>query len=138
MISTRRIRWVIALLLLWGLGHTAAFAYGYDQNAQFRDWGYQPLSKSPSASSVASVPTYQFHTTSIYITSSEESYSPSSIHNGPRRAYAWNDWSDEDDEIGTVTKTTPLGDTPWLFMVLLAAGYSALRILRIHRKKRHS
>ena len=127
-------RWVIAMLLC-GVCHTAAFAYGYAPNAQSKNWGYQPVYQSTATTSyVSAAPTYQFRSTSMYITSSGESESDNP--NNPilgsgriRRTSPW-DWSEGDDPIGEVPDPLPLGDSPWWLMLLLAAVYIAFRRLR--------
>ena len=127
-------RWVIAMLLC-GVCHTAAFAYGYAPNAQSKNWGYQPVYQSAATTSyVSAAPTYQFRSTSMYITSSGESESDNP--NNPilgsgriRRTSPW-DWSEGDDPIGEVPDPLPVGDSPWCLMLLLAAAYIAFRRLR--------
>ena len=117
-------RWVIAMLLC-GLCHMGAFAYGYDQNTQSKNWGYQPVYNSSS-----SAPTYQFRTTSAYINTIGESRSAgfAATNSGPRRSSSspW-EWSEDDNAIGEVPDPVPVGDTPWWLMLLLAAGYVAFR-----------
>lgn len=133
--KNRFIRQVL-ILLLCGFCHTAAFAYGYDRNDQSKAWGYQPVYQSTATTSyVSAAPTYQFRSTSsVYLTSSGHpaSYVPGQQNNGPRRIRLSDpfDPTDEDEPIGAVTPQ-PVGDTPWLFLLLLAAGYLAFR----YRKK---
>lgn len=117
-------RWVIAMVLC-GLCHTGAFAYGYNQQAQSKDWGYQPVYKSVSAPSycaAASAPTYQFRTTSVYIGAPGASYSPM------RRSssFPWgDDYEPGGNALGEVDDDfdEPVGDAPWCLILLLAAGY---------------
>ena len=114
-------RWVIVMLLC-GLCHIAAFAYGYDQNTQSKDWGYQPVYNSGS-----SMPTYQFRTTSVYMNTLGEPSSLRLRNIGPRRDPAAPfSWDDDDNPIGEVPDPVPVGDTPWFLMLLLAAGYIAI------------
>ena len=133
--KNRFIRHVL-ILLLCGFCHTAAFAYGYDRNDQSKAWGYQPVYQSTATTSyVSAAPTYQFRSTSsVYLTSSGHpaSYVPGQQNNGPRRIRLSDpfDPTDEDEPIGAVTPQ-PIGDTPWLFLLILAAGYLAFR----YRKK---
>ena len=126
-------KWLIAMLLC-GLCHTAAFAYGYNQSAQSKNWGYQPVYQSASTattSSIATAPTYRFRTTSAYISASgaSEPYRPMFSPGGPRRTSPW-DWSDDDNAIGEVSNSAPVGDTPWLWMLILAVAYIAIRRVR--------
>lgn len=124
-------RWVIAMLLC-GVCHTAAFAYGYAPNAQSKNWGYQPVYQSTATTSyVSAAPTYQFRSTSMYITSSGESESDNPLLGSgrSRRTSPW-DWGEEDDPIGEVPDPLPVGDSPWCLMLLLAAAYIAFRRLR--------
>ena len=121
--KNRFVRYVL-IVLLCGLCHTAAFAYGYDQNTQSKNWGYQPVYNSCS-----SAPTYRFYTTSPYINTIAESRANSlDLNNRPRRTSSspW-EWSDDDNPIGEVDDPVPVGDTPWWLMLLLAAGYVAFR-----------
>lgn len=126
------VRYVL-IVLLCGMCHTVAFAYGYDHNAQSNGWGYQPLYSTTTPSATYSAPTYQFRTTSIYANSINESNRFSQGNNGLLRTSPF-DWDDEDNPIGEVPDPvpdpTPLGDAPWLFILLLAAGYIAFRALR--------
>jgi len=141
----RMIRWVIAMLLMCVLSHTAAFAYGYNQSAQSKSWGYQstyqPTYQStyqPTYQSTpqktfdpnAAEPTFRFRTTSTYITTSSDAGSDLfSGFSGPRRASMWDDIG-EDDPVGVVPDPVPVGDTPWWLMLLLVAGYIAFRSFR--------
>ena len=132
-------KWLIAMLLC-GLCHTAAFAYGYNQSAQSKNWGYQPVYQSASTattSSIATAPTYRFRTTSAYISASgaSEPYRPMFSPGGPRRSIFDDDPGEEDDPSGVVPDPAPVGDTPWLLMLLLAAGYIAFRSIRRRVKR---
>ena len=120
-----RIRWVIAIVLLCGLCHTEVFAYGYNNNTQSQSWGYQPGYKTGTASA----PRYQFQSTSSYAPSGRVMvYAPgaTSPSFSPRRndGPGWG-WSDEDNPIGEIPDPTPVGDIPWIFMLLLIGGYFA-------------
>ena len=126
--KNRFVRYVL-IVLLCGLCHTAAFAYGYDQSVQSKNWGYQPVYNSGSCA-----PTYQFRTTSVYIKTSDESNSTESWKSRPRRTSPW-DWSVDDNPIGEVPDPVPVGDTPWWLMLLLSAGYIAFRSLRRRKAK---
>ena len=136
--KNRFIRHVL-ILLLCGFCHTAAFAYGYDRNDQSKAWGYQPVYQSTATTSyVSAAPTYQFRSTSsVYLTSSGHpaSYVPGQQNNGPRRIRLSDPFEDEPGEddypTGVVPDPAPIGDTPWLFLLLLSAGYLAFR----YRKK---
>ena len=58
---------------------------------------------------------------------------------GPRRSVSdpWDWWNDGDNAIGEVPDPVPVGDTPWVLMLLLAAGYIAFVSLRKFRYKIH-
>ena len=130
------IRCVLMLWMVCGMCHTAAFAYGYAPNAQSNNWGYQPVYQSTATTSyVSAAPTYQFRTTSAYISTSgaSEPYNPMSGPSGPRRGLI-NPGAD-DNPIGEVPDPAPVGDTPWLLMLLLAAGYIAFRSIRRRVKR---
>ena len=131
------IRCVLMLWMVCGMCHTAAFAYGYAPNAQSKNWGYQPVYQSTATTSyVSAAPTYQFRTTSAYRNSFGDTESGSALlrASGPRRTSPW-DWSDDDNALGEVPDPAPVGDTPWLLMLLLAAGYIAFRSIRRRVKR---
>ncbi len=153
--KNRCIRHVL-ILLLCSFCHTAAFAYGYDRNDQSKAWGYRPLystaasaqtkvvgsgyaghsgatyqgiySTANAAVAASSVPTYSFRTTSVYIHAArgvgrpvilaEHTTMRKSVFDGP---------GEDDDPTGVVPDPAPLGDVPWLFLLLLASGYLAYR-----------
>ena len=147
MVLVRIKRWIIAMVILYSFGYTEAFAYGFDRNAQSASWGYQSVYGStttgnsygttPYGSAAKSPSTamgYQFRSTSAYRSTLAEgrNYSRLDII-GARRSgssvwdedYDFPDFGEEDNPIGTVSEQ-PVGDTPWLFMLLLAAGYIAI------------
>ncbi len=125
--KNRFIRHVL-ILLLCGFCHTAALAYGYDRNDQSKAWGYQPIYTTSSA-----MPSYQFRSTSVYLTSSGHtaSYVPGQQNNGPRRIRLSDPFEGEpgedDDPTGVVPDPAPLGDTPWLFMLILIATFYSIK-----------
>ena len=154
--KNRFIRHVL-ILLLCGFCHTAAFAYGYDRNDQSKAWGYQPLystaasaqktkvvgsgfghastttyqgiySTARAAVVATSAPAYTFRTTSLYITSSDASESMYSAPtgSGPLRTSSF-DWNDDDNPLGEVDDPMPVGDTPWLFMLILIATFYSIK-----------
>ena len=112
----------LCLLLLCGMCHAEAYAYGYDKNAPSQSWGYQPV-----VNTCASMPTYEFYTTSLYVNSISDSKAKSFIlrNNEPRRISSFDE---EDDPIGVVPDL-PVGDTPWCLLFFL----SALFLLRRRR-----
>lgn len=79
-------------------------------------------SYSPASASVAmpSMPSYNFQTTSAYRTNAGASAQPVIL--AENAAYSSPFDPDEDDPIGTVTPQ-PVGDAPWLLLLLLVAGY---------------
>lgn len=78
---------------------------------------------SPASASVAmpSIPSYNFQTTSAYRTNAGASAQPVVLAEGAAYSSPF-DPTDEDDPIGTVTPQ-PVGDAPWLLLLLLVAGY---------------
>ena len=125
--KNRFIRHVL-ILLLCGFCHTAAFAYGYDRNDQSKAWGYQQVYNSPSVA----MPTYRFHSTSVLIPTQDQSESAAWMpgNSRPRRV---DGWSEEDDPIGVLPDKEdpmPIGDTPWILMLLLTAGYYLIKRYR--------
>lgn len=87
-------------------------------------------SYSPASASVAmpSMPSYNFQTTSAYRTTAGASAQPVVLAEGAAYSSPF-DPTDEDDPIGTVTPQ-PVGDAPWLVMLLFAAGFIAFRYSR--------
>lgn len=144
-----KIRKLVLILLLCGFCHTAAFAYGYDRNDQSKTWGYQPVYKSVSYGSTpymrstttttssvytgigsSTMPTYQFRTTSVLIPTQDQSESAAWMpgNSRPRRS----GWSDEENPIGEVDDEVdmPVGDTPWILMLLLITAYYLIKRYR--------
>jgi hypothetical protein len=84
---------------------------------------------------------YQFRSTSAYRSTlaEERNYSRLDIV-GARRSgssvwdddYDFPDFGEEDLPIGTLSEQ-PVGDTPWVIMLLLAAGYIAFRQRRLRK-----
>ena len=126
------IRCVLMLWMLCGMCHTASFAYGYAPDAQSKNWGYQPVYNSSFAA-----PAYQFRTTSAYISASggSEPYNPLSGPSGPRRGLIN---PGTDNPIGEVDDPMPVGDAPWLFLLLLAAGYTVCRVVWLKVRKNNN
>lgn len=163
-------RWILAIALLCGFGHTAGLAYAYGQNAQSDSWTYQSVYgsakpanttmhvrttlSSRSSMPVASYggamtsggtagygttgqavspaigkPSYTFKSTSSLV-STLGNPNPSIVRGTTVSRNSPNDFDEEEDPIGVVPDPTPVGDTPWLVMAVLAAGYIALRWLR--------
>ena len=87
-------------------------------------------SYSPASASVAmsSMPSYNFQTTSAYRTNAGASAQPVVLAEGAAYSSPF-DPTDEDDPIGTVTPQ-PVGDAPWLVMLLFAAEFIAFRYSR--------
>ena len=129
-------KWLIAMVFLCGLCHTEAFAYGCYQSTQpSKSWGYQPVYQSTATTSyVSAAPTYQFHSTSVLIPTRDQSASAVWMP-GDSRLRRDGGWTEEEDPIGVVEDDVdmPVGDVPWLFLLLLIAGYLAYRL---HLKKR--
>ena len=127
--KNRFIRHVL-ILLLCGFCHTAAFAYGYDRNDQSNAWGYQPVYNS---SSVA-MPTYRFQSTSVLIPTRDQSESAAWMpgNSRPRRSGGWPGPEEEDDPTGVVPDPVnmPVGDTPWILMLLLVTAYYLIKRYR--------
>jgi hypothetical protein len=147
-------RWIMALVILYSFGYTEAFAYGFDRNAQSASWGYQSVYGStttgnsygttPYGSAAKSPSTtmgYQFRSTSAYRSTlaEERNYSRLDIA-GARRSgssvwdeeYDFPGIGDDDNPVGTLSEQ-PVGDTPWVIMLLLAAGYIAFRQRRLRK-----
>ena len=134
--KNRFIRHVL-IWLLCGLCNTAAFAHGYDRNDPSKAWGYQPV-----VNTTISQPSYQFYSTSPYSSPISVAKANSyGMHSKPRKTAGFGDDPNEetDDEIGVVhpdREEMPIGDTPWIFMLILATGYIAFRTLYQRKMKK--
>ena len=144
------------LWLLCGASYTQSIASAYDRNTSSQGWGYQPLStmngsnyhattapgtygtttsrttKNP-LSGRSDFPVLRFRSTSAYADKFDMQYTPLM---GGEVVLMGDIWTDENDPnepgMGEVVEDPmPIGDTPWLFMLILAAGYLAFR----YRKK---
>lgn len=139
------------LWLLCGVYHTASMAYAYDRTSPSASWGYQQLSSvrvypnhavsygamnrnnaagggyySPAPNhGLASQLSYQFHTTSVYINSSNFESQRIMMGTEMRRTEGWTDQDDDEPSIGTVTPT-PLGEP--LVLLLFAMLYVCCRV----------
>lgn len=77
-----------------------------------------------------SMPSYNFRSTSSLVSSLGNS-NPSIIKGTTvSRTTSSFDWNEDDNPIGEVPDPLPIGETPWLIMAVLAAGYIAFRYLR--------
>lgn len=117
--KNRLIRYVL-IVLLWGVCHTEAFAFQYDRNDPAQGWGYQPVYAAPT------VPDYRFYSTTPGSSSITHTKSGSYVRRAVKSS--WDD-PDEDDPAGVVPDPMPIGDAPWLFLLLLAAGYTVCRVV---------
>lgn len=90
---------------------------------------YQGISSTASAAVVAtSAPTYSFRSTSVYIPAARGVGQPVVIADNTPRRSIWDDEPGEDDDPqGVVPDPAPLGDAPWLLLLLLVAGYVLFR-----------
>jgi hypothetical protein len=138
------IRYVLMLWLLCGVSYTQSIASAYDRNTSSQGWGYQPLQTSSSTTGytasyggtmtrgrVAERPTFHFQSTSILI-------SPSDMERMQMRGgdvVLMGNPFDEPTEpgMGEVEPEMPVGDTPWLFLLLLAVGYTVCRRALLRR-----
>ena len=126
------------LWMLCGASYTLSIASAYDRNTSSQGWGYRPLQTSPSTTGyttsyggtmttgrVAERPTFHFQSTSILI--SHPDMERMKMMGG--NALLSSIWDEEptDPGIGETEDTTPIGDTPWLFLLLLSAGYLIYR-----------
>ena len=151
------IRYVLMLWLLCGASYTQSIASAYDRNTSSQGWGYQPLQTSSSTtgytasyggtmttggtysasslhSSLSERPTFHFQSTSILISPSD--MEPMQMRSG--NALLSSIWDDEPTGPGTgevepKEVDMPVGDTPWLFLLLLAVGYTVCRRALLRR-----
>lgn len=106
---------------------------------------------SLSAQTFAEQPSMQMHSTSAMMSSGSElpqaaltgTYTTYStgvgsgyISNGPHRAAAEGDDGDTPPEDPDGPMQEPLGDTPWMLMLLLAAGYAIFSARKYRAEKK--
>lgn len=133
------IRYVLMLWLLCGTCDTVSVASASMQTPQYASWGYQQLPSMGTACNQhttvytgATPPSYQFKTTSAYVFTSGKCYQPVGIRENRMLRSIFDEPGEDDDPTGVVPDPVPLGEVPWLIMLLLAAGY-----LTICSRKRH-
>lgn len=142
------------LWMLCGVCHTQSVVSAATSTPQYASWGYRPLhstaasaqtkvvgsgfghasattyqgiySTASAAVVATSAPTYSFRSTSVYIPAARGVGQPVVLAEGAAYSPPF-DPTDEDDPIGTVPDPAPLGDTPWLLLLLLVAGYVLYR-----------
>lgn len=131
------IRYVLLLWMLCGACHTLSKASASIQTPQYASWGYKPLHNmsntaaetgtNSSFGGLAAKQTYQFKSTSAFI-------DPSRLGASYAREEAVlcsSSWDEPgENPVGEVDDPMPIGDTPWLIMAVLAAGYIAIRRVR--------
>ena len=141
------------LWLLCGASYTQSIASAYDRTSPSASWGYQPLhgsdmsvnssvfcgaiaggtqisgtySAASSRTNALTKPTYQFSSTSPYLSASNMGGVRITMSEGGMMRSGWGDPNDDDDEdlpIGT-TPVTPIGEP--LIMLLFVALYIVYR-----------
>ena len=139
------------LWMLCGASYTLSVASAYDRNTSSQGWGYQPLQTSSSTtgytasyggtttrggtysasslhSSLAEKPAFHFQSTSILI--SHPDVERMQMMGG--NALLSSIWDEEptDPGIGETVDTMPVGDTPWILMLLLVTAYYLIKRYR--------
>ena len=125
------------LWLLCGASYTQSIASAYDRNTSSQGWGYQPLSTmngsnyhAMTAPARSDFPVLRFRSTSAYADKFDMQSTP--LMGGGDVVLMGNPWDEPTDPgIGETEDPMPIGDTPWLFLLLLSVGYLAFR----YRKK---
>ena len=150
------------LWLLCGACYTQSVASAATYTPQYASWGYRPLystattqtkvvgsgfghasattyqgiySTANAAVVATSSPTYSFRSTSVYIPAARGVGQPVILADNTPRRSAWDDPGEEDDPTGVVPDPAPLGDAPWLLLLLLVAGYVLFRPTKNSTKK---
>lgn len=150
------IRYVLMLWLLCSACYTQSVVSAATYTPQYASWGYRPLystaasaqtkvvgggfghasattyqgiySTASAAVVATSAPTYSFRSTSVYIPAARGVGQPVVIADNTPRRSIWDDEpGDDDDPTGVVPDPAPLGDAPWLLLLLLVAGYVLFR-----------
>ena len=131
------------LWMLCGASYTLSIASAYDRTSPSASWGYQPVYKSVSYGSTpymgstttttssvytgigsSTMPTYHFKTTSVYHVSNA-GYQRMSLP-GDMVAYGSLDGPPDGPGVGELEDEEdpmPVGDTPWILMLLLITAY---------------
>lgn len=130
------IRYVLLLWMLCGACHTLSKVSASIQTPQYASWGYKPLPNMSNTASqtatngsfggLATKQAYQFKSTSAFIDLSRLGASYT-MEEAVLCSSSWDDPSEE-DPIGEYNP--PVGDTPWLWMLILAVAYIAIRRVR--------
>ncbi len=139
------------LWMLCGASYTLSVAYAYDRTSPSASWGYQPVYKSVSYGSTPyAAPTtttssayralgtsvtlnYNFKTTSVYLVSNARYQRM--YRSGEMVVYgSLDDEEPEEPEgpgIGEMEEDPmPIGDTPWILMLLLITAYYLIKRYR--------
>lgn len=137
------------LWMLCGASYTLSVAYAYDRTSPSASWGYQPVYKSVSydctpyaapttttSSAYRALGTsvtlnYNFKTTSVYLVSNaryQRMYRSGEMVvygslDGPPDGPGVGELEDEEDPM-------PIGDTPWILMLLLVTAYYLIKRYR--------
>ena len=119
-------RWILAVWLLL----IGAAAYALPQATQSASWGCAPASNVVMANDVC--PTYQFHTTSSYIATMDNSSSSSSVMRigGRQMTDPFNPAPTDENAVGEVDDPTPVGSP--LVLLIFAMLFAWYR----YKKKR--
>ena len=150
------IRYVLMLWLLCGASYTQSIASAYDRNTSSQGWGYQPLSTMNGSNYHAMTapgtygttttsrttnnrlpgrsdfPVLRFRSTSAYADKFDMQSTPLMGGDVVLMGDPWGEPTGPGTgEVEDEEDPMPIGDTPWLFMLILAAGYLAFR----YRKK---
>ena len=136
------IRYVLMLWMLCGASYTLSIASAYDRNASSQGWGYQPLSTmngsnyhATTAPARSDFPVLRFRSTSAYADKFDMQSRP--LMMGGDVVLMGNPWTDDQDPtepgMGELEPDMPVGDVPWLFLLLLAVGYTVCRRVLLRR-----
>ena len=127
------------LWMLCGASYTLSIASAYDRNTSSQGWGYQPLSTmngsnyhAMTAPARSDFPVVRFRSTSAYADKFDMQYTP--LMGGGDVVLMGDPFDPDGPGVGELEEEEdpmPIGDTPWLFLLLLSAGYLAFR----YRKK---
>lgn len=147
------------LWMLCGVCHTQSVVSAATSTPQYASWGYRPLhstaasaqtkvvgsgfghasattyqgiySTASAAVVATSAPTYSFRSTSVYIPAARGVGQPVILadHTTMRKS-VFDEPGEDDDPQGVVPDPAPLGDAPWLLLLLLVAGYVLFRPIK--------
>lgn len=143
----------VLIVLLCSISPVVSFVTAAQTSPKYASWGYQPIQSiqpagtrtttyggttyskttygygamtgtiyTPFKGSMQDL-NYQFGTTSAYIKATKSNPQRTNWSENTMYGSGWDEDPDEYDELGVVPDPVPVGDIPWLLILLFAVGY---------------